>query len=283
LTTKVQVHVFLKQGGFNNQPLFVDSTKMSNMLQLISVFSGANDGGASALVDLAGDVTGVLPIIHGGTGLNDVGTFGTVLTSNGSGLSYQFIADLGGVVPFSTGIPDANKIPKTDGYGLLDPSFYYKNPIFIYGVAGTQSHDNVSPSVIGAFTFRFDSYILQGLKDIKLEAILETTNIANIAGIQLFNVNGNFYIPLNGVSEFITTANTSATLVVSDDLKTQLSEGAVDYIYEIHLSLNPSSGIEAAICKMARLVMTYSHPEMSIPPVAHSSNFVPYLPSPDPE
>lgn len=283
LTTKVQVHVFLKQGGFNNQPLFVDSTKMSNMLQLISVFSGANDGGASALVDLAGDVTGVLPIIHGGTGLNDVGTFGTVLTSNGSGLSYQFIADLGGVVPFSTGIPDANKIPKTDGYGLLDPSFYYKNPIFIYGVAGTQSHDNVSPSVIGAFTFRFDSYILQGLKDIKLEAILETTNIANIAGIQLFNVNGNFYIPLNGVSEFITTANTSATLVVSDDLKNQLSEGAVDYIYEIHLSLNPSSAIETAICKMARLVMTYNHPEIPIPPVSHSSNFVPYLPSPDPE
>src|SRR5208282_5262929 len=44
LSTKVQINVFLKKGGFNNQPLFVDSTKVQNMLSLISVFSGANDG-----------------------------------------------------------------------------------------------------------------------------------------------------------------------------------------------------------------------------------------------
>ena len=37
---------------------------------MISVFSGANDGGPSALVDLGADVTGILPIINGGTGLN---------------------------------------------------------------------------------------------------------------------------------------------------------------------------------------------------------------------
>jgi hypothetical protein len=91
LSTKIQVSVFLKKGGFNNQPLFVDSVKMQNMLKLVSVFSGAVDGGPSALVDLQSDITGILPIIHGGTGLNDVGAFGTVLTSNGSGLSYQFI------------------------------------------------------------------------------------------------------------------------------------------------------------------------------------------------
>lgn len=91
LSTKVQVNVFLKKGGFNNQPLFVDSTKMQNMLKLISVFSGANEGGPSALVDLSNDTTGVLPLIHGGTGLNTAGVAGTVLTSNGSGVSYQFI------------------------------------------------------------------------------------------------------------------------------------------------------------------------------------------------
>jgi hypothetical protein len=44
LSTKVQVTVFLKKGGFNNTPLFVDSSQMSNMLELISVFSGANEG-----------------------------------------------------------------------------------------------------------------------------------------------------------------------------------------------------------------------------------------------
>lgn len=91
LSTKVQVHVFLKKSGFNNAPLFVDSTKVENMLSLISVFSGANVGGPSALVDLGNDTTGVLPIVRGGTGLNGVGAFGTVLTSTGSGVSYQFV------------------------------------------------------------------------------------------------------------------------------------------------------------------------------------------------
>lgn len=92
LSTKIQVQVFLKKSGFNNRPLFVDSTKVQNILKLISVFSGANDGGPSALVNLGTDVSGVLPIIHGGTGLNAVGASGTVLMSNGAGLSYQFVS-----------------------------------------------------------------------------------------------------------------------------------------------------------------------------------------------
>lgn len=50
LSTKVQINVFLKKGGFNNQPLFIDSRKMQNMLSLISVFSGANVGGISAII-----------------------------------------------------------------------------------------------------------------------------------------------------------------------------------------------------------------------------------------
>ena len=91
LSTKVQISVFLKKGGFNNQLLYVDSTKVQNMLSLISVFSGPIAGGPSALVDLTTDVSKVLPIINGGTGLNTVGATGTVLMSNGSSLSYQFI------------------------------------------------------------------------------------------------------------------------------------------------------------------------------------------------
>jgi hypothetical protein len=91
LSTKVQINVFLKKGGFNNQPLFVDSTKVQNMLKLISAFSGAVSGGPSALVDLGIDVTGALPVLHGGTGLNEVGVSGTVLMSTGSALSYQFV------------------------------------------------------------------------------------------------------------------------------------------------------------------------------------------------
>jgi hypothetical protein len=278
LSTKIQVHVYLKKGGFNNRPLFVDATKVQNMLKLISVFSGAVDGGPSALVDLENDVTGVLPIVHGGTGLNDVGSFGMVLTSTGSGLSYQFINTLINVIPFSDGYTSADRVPKTDGYGLLDPSFYYKNPVYISAVAGTTSHDGYVPSTIGAFTFRFDTFILQGLSDIKLEAILETTNVSNTAEILLFNKNTNAYISLTGM----TTTNAGATLVRSQDIKTFLSEGATDFIYEIQLRLNPSSGIETAICKMVRLVMTYNNPVTPTPPTAHSWNFVPYLPSPNP-
>lgn len=103
LSTKIQVNIFLKKGGFNNAPVFVNSTQVANMLKMISVFSGANDGGPSALVDLGFDVTGILPLIHGGTGLNGVGAVGTVLTSNGSGLSYQFITSSS--VPYTAAVP----------------------------------------------------------------------------------------------------------------------------------------------------------------------------------
>ncbi len=283
LSTKIQVSVFLKKGGFNNRPLFVDSTKLQNMLKLISVFSGPIDGGPSALVDLATDITGILPIVHGGTGLNSVGAFGTVLVSNGTGLSYQFISSLPGVIPFSLGIPDADKIPKTDGYGLLDPSFMYKNPVYIYGTAGIYSNDNSSPTVIGAFPFRFDNYILQGLSSIKLEVILETTNVLQDAQIQLYDIANASYINISGGGPILSTLNTSATYLASDDIKTLLNIGASDFLYEIHLSLNTGApGLDAAICKMARLVMTYDNPYAASPPIAHSWNFVPYLPSPTP-
>lgn len=280
LSTKVQVHVYLKKGGFNNKPLFVDAVKVQNMLKLISVFSGAVEGGPSALVDLEFDVSGVLPIIHGGTGLNAVGPFGAVLMSTGSGLNYQFIFDLVGVIPFSTGIPNANRVPKTDGYGLLDPSFYYKNPVYISAVSGTTSYDGYTPTVIGAFTFRFDSFILQGLQDIKLEAIIETTDVtaSKIAQVLLYNKTNNSYIPLTGM----TTTSNSAVVVRSQDLKSLLSAGAIDFVYEVQLRIDPAGGTDTAICKMARLVMTYDNPYSADPPTAHSWNFVPYLPSPDP-
>lgn len=282
LSTKIQINVFLKKGGFNNRPVFIDSTKVQNMLKLISVFSGAVDGGPSALVDLENDVSGILPIVHGGTGLNSTGAFGTVLTSTGSGLSYQFIYDLVGVIPFSTGAADANRIPKTDGHGLLDPSFSYKNPVYIYGTAGVFSNDTISPIVIGAFPFRFDKFILQGLDSIKLEVILETTNVTKEAQIQLYSISTATYINLVGLSTVLGTTNTSATFLVSDDIKTLLSAGASDFVYEIHLGLSLSGGTDLAICKMARLVLTYNNPYAAAPPVAHSWNFVPYLPSPNP-
>lgn len=287
LSTKVQVNVFLKKGGFNNQTLFVDSTKVSNMLSLISVFSGANDGGPSALVDLENDTTGILPIVNGGTGLNAVGAFGTVLTSTGTGLSYQFVFDLVGAISFSLGATDADRIPKTDGYGFIDPSFMYKNPMYIPAVAGVQSNDGYTPACIGAFHFRFDRFILEGLNDIKFEAILETTNSNFTAGIQLYNVSTQQYLQLNGSSTALTTNATQATFLISQDIKTQLSQGAVSFVYEVHLFLNPGSNTDTAICKAAKLVMTYNNLTLNgssaiAPPTSHSYNFVPFLPSPTP-
>jgi hypothetical protein len=287
LSTKIQVHVFLKKGGFNNEPLFVNATKVQNMLSLISVFSGANDGGPSALVDLGNDVTGILPILNGGTGLNDVGSFGTVLTSNGSGLSYQFVNTLLNVIPFSTGIPDADKVPKLDGYGFLDPSFMYKQPMYIPIVSGSYSNDGYTPAAIGACIFRFDSFILEGLDSIKLECIVESTNTANTAAIRLYNVNTNSYVLLNGISPVLTTNNTQATYLVSQDLKSLLSAGATNWIYEVHLNSDPGGSLDTSICKMARLVMTYNNLTLNgsaqiAPPLAHSYNFVPFLPSPTP-
>lgn len=286
LSTKIQVHVYLKKGGFNNKPIFVDSVKVQNMLKLISVFSGANDGGPSALVDLESDVTGILPILHGGTGLNDVGVTGTVLTSNGTGLSYQFVNTLVNVIPFSTGISSADRVPKTDGYGLLDPSFYYKQPMYIPAIHGVNTSDGyLAPVVIGAVPFRFDSFILQGLSTIKLECILETTNAANSAILQLYNVNTRSYVNLGGTSNALTTTNESPTFLASQDIKSLLSVGATNFIYEIHLSMGSSTGnpvSEQAICKMCRIVMTYNNPATPTPPTAHSWNFVPYLPSPNP-
>lgn len=82
LNTKIQIQVFLKKGGFNNTPIVINSTQVQNMLQLISVFSGANLGGPSALVDLTTDVTGILPILNGGTGIDSIGISGSVLISN---------------------------------------------------------------------------------------------------------------------------------------------------------------------------------------------------------
>jgi hypothetical protein len=52
LNTKVQIQVFLKKGGFNNQPLFVNSDKVANLLNINNAFSGAGiDGGLNASIE----------------------------------------------------------------------------------------------------------------------------------------------------------------------------------------------------------------------------------------
>jgi len=251
LSTKVQVSVYLKKGGFNNTPLFVQSEQVRNMLSLISIFNGPVSGGPSALVDLEAETTGILPIVNGGTGLNAAGTYGTVLMSSGSALSYQFIYDLPGVISSSTGVFDAGKMVKTDSAGKLDPSFIYMNPVYVYGVAGVFTATTATD--IGAFEFTFDDFVQTGLSSVKFEAIIETT--AGTAEIRLYNLTGTpGYILLDGVNQELSTTATSETYVESDDISTDLDDGTTSHIYKIELT--GSGG--TATCKMARLVLIYT-------------------------
>lgn len=280
LNTKLQISVFLKKGGFNNAPLFVDSNKLSNMLQLISVFSGANEGGPSALVDMGNDVAGILPILHGGTGLNAVGAAGTVLTSNGSSLSYQFIANVLQAASYSLGVAQANKLVQTDGYGFIDPSLNYKNPVYIYGVAGKQTNNSTTPVAVGAFPFTFEKYILEGVSSIKLEVIASMSAGTNTARVILRNLGTSTDLVLSGANAYLNTAATTSTRLISDDIKTLLSSGSTPTLYEVQLR-NGAAGAEVSTLLMARLVIEYNNPVVA-PPQGHSWNFVNYLPSPTP-
>lgn len=276
VSTKIQINVFLKKAGFNNKPLFVDSGKIENMLNLIGVFSGANLAGTANFVELESDVSGILPIIHGGTGLDNVGVSGTVLCSVGSGLAYKFLSELDGVIAFSTGEPDADKVVKTDYYGKLDPSLTYKNPVYIYGVSGLYTTTTSSPGVVvGALTFRFDSFILQGVYSIKLEAVLKGSGGAS-AELSLECVSPATTIDLvSGSSTVLSSSSTDYTAVFSANLADQLLAGASNYVYVLKLS--SSDGVNSVDCAMARLVITYSNPSAENPP-ANSFNFVPYFP-----
>jgi hypothetical protein len=245
------VNVFLKKGGFNNQPLFVDSVKVQNMFNLISVFSGVS-GGPSALVDLEDDTTGVLPIIHGGTGLNAVGVSGTVLVSNGSGLSYQFFADIVSGIDVTLGVADANKLIKTDSVGLLDNSFVRKNPLYIYGAAGVFTESAGIPTAIGAFAYDTTFLVNARVLKVELTTILECTG-SDAAQIRLYDLNTLSYVNLIGASPVMDTTNPTPALVGSDDLQLSLVSG---HLYEIRLSTAATS---AVICKMARLTIIYNN------------------------
>lgn len=242
LTTKIQVDVFLKKGGFNNVPLFIDSKKTQNILKLASVFTGTGTPRPGIIaptirVNLSdtSNVLGVLDTSRGGTGCSTVGQPGTVLTSNGSSLVYE-----------------------------------KKNQFSLIAFSGVTSTTSKVPKAVGAFTFNKENISLLGSSSIVLEAILEATNPSNAAQIRLYSVDTNSYIRLGPVDDFISSNATSAFLIKSSDLFTELHSASpvTDYVYEIHLSLtdDPVSGAsDMAICKMAGLSVNYGGPA-SLPP-----------------
>lgn len=259
LSTKIQINVFLKKGGFNNSAIFIDSDKVKNMLQLINIFPSPPSS-PSSLINLTTDVEDILPVIYGGTGLNTVGANGTVLTSNGSSLSYQFITDLSSFISSTNGAIDADKAIKTDANGMLDPSFLYKNPIYIYGFAGLESTSTDIPQTIGAFSFKLSDFILNGISSIRFEAILESSDVLRNARIRLYNVIDGVYLELIGPSTEMLSNSILPNLLRSDDLQSQLASGPTDYIYEIRLSLESGGGPPLATCKMARLALEFANP-----------------------
>lgn len=208
LNTKVQVNVFLKKSGFNNDALFVNSLKVKNMLELISVFDGDNVGGPSAA-----------PISS------------------------------------STGVPDAGKVVKTDGYGLLDTSFYYLNPLIIPAVAGKETTTSTSAVDVGCLSFRFDKIISDNISSIVLECVLQTSSALDEGRVQLYSYADSGYVTLSGVNDYMATTSTTPEFLVSDDLQSVLNTSNADNVYEVRI--HGTSGATIT-CKMARLVVYYN-------------------------
>jgi hypothetical protein len=268
LTTRVQINVFLKKGGFNNSLLRVDPTQVANLMKLISVFSGPVVGGASALVDLVNDVSGVLPIIHGGTGIDYIGSSGTVLMSNGTNLSYHFTTS------YSLGVVSADAIAKADGYGLIDTSFYYKNPVFIQGVAGEYTTSAADPGItIGAFSFKFDDFILKNIGGINLEIIMKSGVGTNFAKARLFQkyVSSPGYLALKDIgtldTNYLQTRDVDYSSIKSENLLTQLisiatSNPSNDSVFEVRLFSD--DGTNPVYCASARLIITYVNPDNGV-------------------
>lgn len=245
VSTKIQVSVFLKKGGFNNTPLLVDSVQTQNMLNLGSIFTAAGVprpgiNAPTVVTDLAGPtISGTLPVSHGGTGLTTIGPAGTILSSNGTGLVYE-----------------------------------KKNPFSLIAFCGVASANSTTPVAIGAFTFATNTISYSGLSSLVLDSILELSdnNSGNRAQLRLYSVNESKYIdlypgPTSPAVDFVETFSQNASLVSSGDLFSSLNSSASNYVYEIHLSLSSpqSSAGEVAICKMAGLFAKYNGPPLPLP------------------
>lgn len=97
LNTKIQIEVFLKKSGFNNTPLFVESDKLKNMLNLVSNYTGSGvnnlvvniGSGGGGTFTPAGDLAGTsssqtVVKIQGQPVSNVVPTLNQILQWNGS-------------------------------------------------------------------------------------------------------------------------------------------------------------------------------------------------------
>lgn len=253
LNTKIQIQVFLKKGGFNNAPIVVNSTQTQNMLQLISIFSGANVGGPSALVDLTSDVTGILPILNGGTGMSTVGSAGTVLSSNGT--SYAFITPINA----TAGVADADKLIKTNVDGMLDTTFMYKMPLYIDALNGSKTSTTIystptSGDSVGALKFRFDDYDPFVVSTAYFE-VIASNSAGNNTRVTFTNVGSGTPLTLSGVNPYLQTTSSTLVFLRSDDISSQLDIGLSDIVYEVKISVDVAS---TANVYMARLIVNFS-------------------------
>ena len=260
LSTKIQIMVYLKKAGFNNKPKFIDSDKVSNLLGLISVFSGANVGGVSALVDLENDTTGILPVINGGTGLNSVGPIGSVLASNGTGLSYQLISALNIDSIFTTSGPsDGYKLVATNSDGYLDSKFYYKNPVEITIVTAANTTSSDSYADLAWFYFDPSQYIKKNVKSIQLCIIGNNTGPTGTAGLAQLRYSDNTYLNLSvGNTQMSFTnslTNNNIGVFFSIDIKNQLSSNP-DYLI---LSYRKGTSKTSSTLRYAKLIITYDN------------------------
>jgi hypothetical protein len=204
LSTRVQVNVFLKKGGFNNKPLKVDHETMGNIVKVISSIS--NPFGLSNIKIEITDIDDLSKTTVGGTGEDD-------------------------------------KLVVTNQDGLINPSLNYKNPIYIYGVAVNNSistpHSDVS---IGALTFRFDQIIMDNLEAIYFENIVKGDDTCQ-PEISLYHVNDdNSYSLVTSIAT-PSPLPPRSTLIRSSDIQSLLLTTSVDHVYEIVVSCASGSVI----------------------------------------
>ncbi|RMH16171.1 MAG: hypothetical protein D6698_10090, partial [Gammaproteobacteria bacterium] len=200
-------------GGFNvaNSPLTADGTIfVTNGLSAGFVKSSGVGGPftSSQYVDLTTDVTGVLPVTNGGTGLDSIGQpgQGLVVNATGTGLEWSNL-------PSGSGTP--NYIPKwlTAGGTLGNSS--------VYNINDQLGINNTSPNYL------IDGEILSGTNGLRLNISGAASRYLTYAGNQLTLSTGSLTYTSNAGLRVMSTANQSPFFL----LGTPTSSAGFSYIY----------------------------------------------------
>lgn len=292
LNTKVQVQVYLKKAGFNNDPLFVASEKIQNILNVSSNYSGSginnlithNGGGFTPAGDLApnGSLQKVVGI-QGNPISSTAPTLNQILQWNGSAWVPATIAtggftaagDLSGTSSSQTvvgirSVPVSNTAP-TNGQVLsyngtqwapaapaggsitnVQDGANYSNTLNVVGFTNNSSTSN-NTYVAGA-TLEFDRSLLKGAGP--GTRVINLKVIAETTSpqmsIRLFNITTSSVVS----GSTLTTSSTTPVVLTSGDLTSALSAGSA--IYQIQIKMDTGANPDRVALDYAGLKIVWS-------------------------